>query len=126
MHTIQTTTTILTYIVIGCITGLSMGSIGIGAGLISMPLLISTGLTVKESIAIAMVMQLFPQSIPGVINYRYHIRWIPSIAVILGSAIGIYIGSFLVTKQIITEQTIYRIITIFLALSSAYFYIHHW
>ena len=54
-----------------------MGSIGIGAGLITMPLLIYGGLTIKQSVAAVMVMQLLPQSIPGVINYKKHILWLP-------------------------------------------------
>ena len=57
------------YIFIGLLTGVSMGMIGIGAGVISMPLLIYAGLSVKQSVAIGMVMQVLPQSIPGVINY---------------------------------------------------------
>ena len=52
-----------------------MGAIGIGAGVVSMQLLIYSGLGVKEAIAIGMVMQVLPQSIPGVINYWKHIIW---------------------------------------------------
>ena len=114
------------YLTIGIVTGISMGSTGMGAGLISMPLLIYSGLTIKESVAVAMVMQLFPQSIPGVINYWNNIKWIPTIFVIIGSIFGIWLGSYLVKNNILTEKIMYRIITIFLFITTIYFYLKHW
>jgi hypothetical protein len=116
----------LIYILIGSITGISMGIIGIGAGLISMPLLIYSGLSIKQSVGTAMVMQLLPQSIPGVINYWKDILWKPSILVILGSILGIWFGSYLVKNNFIKERILYRAITIFLLVSSIYFYYEHW
>ena len=116
----------LLYFIIGCITGISMGVIGIGAGLITMPLLIMSGLTVKQSVAAIMVMQLFPQSIPGVINYNDHIIWIPTIIVIIGSVFGIWLGSYMVNNGIFDENILYKIITVFLFVSSIFFYIYHW
>ena len=83
------------YTGIGCLAGISMGAIGIGAGLITMPLLIYSGLSIPESVAVIMVMQLLPQSAPGVYNYWNHILWKPTICVILGSIIGIWFGSYL-------------------------------
>ena len=114
------------YFLIGGVTGISMGSTGMGAGLISMPLLIYSGLSVKEAVAAAMVMQLFPQSIPGVINYWKSIKWLPTILVIIGSIFGIWIGSYLVKNEILTEKMMYRLITIFLFVTTIYFYIKHW
>lgn len=114
------------FFIVGSIAGVSMGSIGIGAGLITMPLLIYGGLTIKQAVGAAMVMQLLPQSIPGVINYKKHILWFPSLLVILGSIYGIWLGSNAVKKKYLTEQTLYRIITIFLFITSVYFYFTHW
>lgn len=114
------------YIIVGLLTGVSMGTIGIGAGVISMPLLIYSGLSVKQSVAVGMVMQLLPQSIPGVVNYWKDILWYPSFVVIASSVFGIWLGSYLVSKNIIKEYLLYRIITIFLFVSSIYFYIYHW
>ena len=88
------------FFIVGSIAGVSMGSIGIGAGLITMPLLIYGGLTIKQSVAAVMVMQLLPQSIPGVINYKKYILWLPSLLVILGSIYGIWLGSNAVRKII--------------------------
>ena len=114
------------YIFIGLLTGVSMGMIGIGAGVISMPLLIYAGLSVKQSVAIGMVMQVLPQSIPGVINYWKHILWYESALVVIASIFGIWLGSFMVTNHIIPEYIMYRMITVFLFLCAIYFYLFHW
>lgn len=115
----------LLYFIIGCITGISMGVIGIGAGLITMPLLILSGLTIKQSVAAIMVMQLLPQSIPGVMNYKDHIVWTPTVLVIIGSIFGIWFGSHMVKNGFLNENILYQIITAFLFLSSIYFYFNH-
>ena len=117
---------VLVYILIGCITGLSMGTTGVGAGLIAIPLLVYSGLGVKEAVATTMVMQLLPQSLPGVLHYRPHIRWVPSLLVIVGSVLGIWAGSVLVTKNHLTEKTMYRLLTLFLLFGALYFFRNHW
>lgn len=116
---------IIFYILIGLFVGLSMGTIGVGAGLLSMPLLIYSGLSIKQAIATVMVMQLLPQSLPGVLNYKDNIKLIPTLFVTGSSIIGIWIGSYLVKHNYIGEKTLYRVITIFLFLSSIYFFIKH-
>ena len=60
---------IFIYLILGLISGLFLGSIGVGAGLLTVPVLIYTGLTLKESVIIALIIQLIPQTIPGVIAY---------------------------------------------------------
>lgn len=110
---------------IGILCGLSMGSIGIGAGLVTVPLLILYGINIKTTIALIMVMQLLPQSIFGVINYWNYINWYQSFIVIFASFIGIYIGSFIVTNNYISELTLYKILTIFLIINSIYFTIKY-
>ena len=114
------------YLIIGGLAGISMGTIGIGAGLITMPLLIYSGLSIPQSVAIAMVMQLLPQSAPGVYHYWNYILWIPTILVVIGSIIGIWIGSSITSKKYVSDNTLYRIITVFLFVSAIYFYIKHW
>lgn len=110
---------------IGILCGLSMGSIGIGAGLVTVPLLIIYGINIKTAIALIMVMQLLPQSIFGVINYWNYINWYQSFIVIFASFVGIYIGSFIVTNNYISELTLYKILTIFLIINSIYFSIKY-
>ena len=106
---------------IGISAGLSMGSLGIGAGLVTVPLLILYGINFKTAIALIMVMQLLPQSIFGVINYWNYINWYQSFIVIVSSFFGIYIGSFIVTNNYISELMLYKILTIFLIINSIYF-----
>ena len=115
----------LNYILVGLITGISMGAIGIGQ-VVSMPLLIYCGLGVKQAIAIGLVMQILPLSIPGVVNYWKHILWYESFVVIAASIFGIWLGSYLVTRKIIPEYIIYRFLTIFFLICTIYLYMYHW
>jgi uncharacterized membrane protein YfcA len=111
------------YTIIGLIAGISMGTVGIGAGIISIPLLIYSGLNPQSAVGVSLVMQLLPQSLPGVIIYnrRGYIPYLPSLFVVLGSMIGILIGSLLVSNDIITEKMMYKIISIILIISSIVF-----
>ena len=113
-------------LLIGMIVGISMGATGIGAGLLSVPMLIQTGLSFKEAVSVSMLMQLLPQSVLGVKNYWTEIKWGVSLRVILSSVIGIYIGSIIVTKNIVSQAVLYKILTIFLFFSSIYFYFNFW
>tara|TARA_A100001011_G_scaffold137009_1_gene144479 strand:+ start:262 stop:639 length:378 start_codon:yes stop_codon:yes gene_type:complete len=110
---------------IGIFSGLSMGSIGIGAGLIIVPLLIFYGINIKTAIALIMVMQLLPQSIIGVINYWNYINWYQSFIIIIANFIGISIGSYMVTNNYISELILYKIFTIFLIIITIYFSIKY-
>lgn len=111
------------YTIIGLLAGVSMGTIGIGAGIISIPLLIYSGLNPQSAVGVSLVMQLLPQSLPGVIIYnrKGYIPYLPSLFVVLGSMIGILIGSLLVSKNIITEKMMYKMISIILIISSIIF-----
>jgi uncharacterized membrane protein YfcA len=111
------------YTIIGLIAGISMGTVGIGAGIISIPLLIYSGLNPQSAVGVSLVMQLLPQSLPGVIIYnrRGYIPYLPSLFVVLGYMIGILIGSLLVSNDIITEKMMYKIISIILIISSIVF-----
>ena len=45
---------------------------------------------------------------------------------LLGSIFGIWLGSYLVKNNFINEKILYRTITVFLLISSIYFYYEHW
>ena len=111
----------LLYSLIGIVVGLAMGITGIGAGILTITLLTFAGVNIKTAVAVSMVMQLLPQSIIGVYNYREHIDWPMAIVVTLASVVGIGIGSYIVAKEYISELTIYRIITVFLVVTSIVF-----
>jgi uncharacterized membrane protein YfcA len=114
---------ILIYITIGAIAGISMGIIGMGAGVITVPLLVYNGMTMKEAVGASLLMQLLPQSLPGVIMYhgRGHIDIINSLYVILGSLIGILIGSYFVLYDVITEEMTCKILTVAMILITSVF-----
>ena len=119
------------YIILGFVSGLFLGSIGVGAGLLTIPALIKTGLTIQESVVIALIVQLVPQTIPGVIAYynqkliKIDIVYI-SILIMMGSFVGVYIGSNASIKNYISNKSLYRILTIVLFISSIYLYSNYW
>ena len=119
------------YIILGFVSGLFLGSIGVGAGLLTIPVLIKTGLTIKESVVISLIVQLIPQTIPGVIAYynqkliRVDIVYIALLSM-LGSFFGVYIGANASIKNYISNKLLYRILTIVLFMSSIYLYYNYW
>ena len=119
------------YLLLGFISGLFLGSIGIGAGLLTIPVLLYTGLTIKEAVIISLIIQLVPQTIPGVIAY-YNQKMIKvdivyiALLVILGSFVGVYIGTNSSIKNYVSNRTLYRILTIVLLISTIYVYYNYW
>ena len=119
------------YIILGFVSGLFLGSIGVGAGLLTIPVLIKTGLTIKESVVISLIVQLIPQTIPGVIAY-YNYKLIKvdivyiALLIMLGSFFGVYIGANASIKNYISNKLLYRILTIVLFISSIYLYYNYW
>tara|TARA_B100000927_G_scaffold287433_1_gene280351 strand:+ start:377 stop:745 length:369 start_codon:yes stop_codon:yes gene_type:complete len=101
------------YILIGVLAGIFMGMIGMGAGIITVPLLIYTGMGLHNAVGASLLMQLLPQSLPGVLLYHHkgYINYRDSILVILGSLVGIGIGSYLIVTEYITEKMAYKILT---------------
>ena len=112
--------------IIGIITGTSLGLTGLGS-ILTVPLLIYAGMTPHETVATVLALHVFPQALPGMYLYykKGHLRLIKSLFVIIGSAIGIYIGSFINCENLISEYTLYTFISIILALSSVYIYCKH-
>ena len=102
------------YILAGLLAGVSMGVIGVGAGLISIPILIFGGMSIREAVGCSLVMQLLPQSLPGVLIYhnKKYIDWYASLIVVFASFIGITIGAVLVGNDYITEESTYKVLTI--------------
>ena len=81
-------------LIIGLITGLSIGLIGMGAGALLIPLLSLYGFSIKEAIATSLALQSVP--ITMLAAYKYYKRDLldiyKAILVIFGAIIGIYIG----------------------------------
>ena len=118
---------IIAYLVVGIISGLFTGSVGVGSGVILVPLLTQLGMSLSQSIATGLLLQLVPQSIFGVIEYYNagDIVWKNSLIVLIGSSIGIYFGAMINTKKWISNKYLYLILSITLFTSSIYIFITH-
>ena len=100
------------YFLIGALSGISMGIVGVGAGMLTIPLLIYSGLSLQESVGISLIMQLLPQSLPGVMLYYNegnitYTTIIIALFVVFGSLLGIYLGSYLVNKNYVNLKFMY-------------------
>ena len=109
------------YLLTGLISGLFLGMVGIGAALFTIPVLIMTGLTINEATIVALIIQLLPQTIPGIIMY-YNQKMIKldivyiSLLILIGSFFGVYLGTTLTLKNYISKRFLYRflVITLFI------------
>jgi uncharacterized membrane protein YfcA len=115
------------FIIIGIITGTSVGLTGIGTGVLLIPLLIYSGMNPQETVATVLALQVVPQSFPGLYLYykQGNLDFIKTFFVIIGSSIGIYIGSYINNEGLISQDTIFKLLSIMLALASAYIYGKH-
>ena len=113
---------IIVYVAIGLFTGITIGMVGIGAGILFIPLLVSYGIPVKVAVAVGLALQVVPQSLPGL--YLYYKQGLVNIPVtiwcIIGSTLGIFIGSYLYSKNYISDLTVYRILFVICICSSIY------
>jgi uncharacterized membrane protein YfcA len=112
----------LLYVIVGFITGISVGSVGIGAGSLLMPLLIMLGASVKTAVATGLAIQLLPQSLPGLWLYYQngHFDMKISFWVIIGSLIGTTYGAYLVNYNIFSEKVLYIVLFIMMVLSTIF------
>ena len=108
---------------IGALGGLSMGIIGVGAGILTIPLLILFGLNLRTAVGCALIMHLLPQTLPAVILYNKanYINYYFSILVVIGSLIGTYIGAYIVSNKYISESASHKILAVFLLIISFYY-----
>ena len=115
------------YLLIGLFNFITIGIVGIGAGILLIPLLVASGLTVQTAVATGLALQVVPQSLPGLILYhkKGHVDWWVSLYVILGSLLGVTCGAYLVNNEYIDERSIYRLLFIILFICTAYVGYHH-
>ena len=80
------------------------------------PMLLYLNIPLANAVAIGLAIQLIPQSILGVIEYHKagYLNIRNTIAVAVGSTIGIYIGSIIITRNLIPEWLIYRFLSLFM------------
>jgi uncharacterized protein len=115
------------YIIIGIITGFTIGLMGIGAGVIMIPLLISTGLSIKNAVAIGLFLQVIPQTLPA-IYMHYKNKTLPlkiAIIVTISSIFGIILGTKFLINEIIPLFYIYLLLSILLLIVSIYIFYNY-
>lgn len=112
----------IVYTMIGIITGISIGLVGIGAGVLFIPFLVSYGVPIKTAIAVGLALQLVPQSLPGFYLYYKEgfVNWFVIFWTLIGSTIGILIGSYLSTMGYVNERDIYKILFIIMVATSVH------
>ena len=108
------------YTIIGFITGISVGAVGIGAGSLLMPILIMMGIPIKTAIATGLFIQLIPQSLPGLWLYykNGHVNMKLSFWVIIGSLLGTTFGAYIINYNYISEKYMYKSLFIMMVLST--------
>jgi uncharacterized protein len=110
---------------IGIITGISIGLLGVGSGVILIPsLTLFTGIPLKEAICIGLFLQAIPQTIPGFLLYykKGYFKMYNSVILLISSFIGISIGSYINYSDMISEKHLYCLLSVFLVLSGLYTY----
>ena len=110
----------LIFVIIGLLTGISVGAVGIGAGSLLMPILILMNVPIKTAVATGLAIQLIPQTFPGLWLYykKGHFDIKISFWIIVGSLLGTTFGSYLVNSHILSEQTMYILLFIMMCLST--------
>ena len=114
----------IVYLIIGLITGITIGLMGIGAGVLMIPLLIYTGLNIKQAVAIGLFLQVIPQTIPALIMH-YNNNTLPiyeAILTTIGSLFGITLGSYILINELIPIKIIYTLLSISLIYVSIYIF----
>lgn len=108
----------LLYILIGLISGFTVGMIGLGGDILLIFLLLLCKIPIQSVIATVLFIQLVPQSLPGLLIYndQNHFRLGMSILIAFGSFIGITYGSQLATQYKLSEKASYSIMTFILIL----------
>ena len=85
----------------------------------------------NEATIIALIIQLLPQTIPGVIMY-YNQKMIKldivyiSLLILIGSFFGVYLGTTLTLKNYISKRFLYRFLVITLLISAFYISYKYW
>lgn len=117
-------------LIIGTITGVFISTIGVGAGLITIPSLVVLGMSLHRAVIITLILQLLPQTVPAVYNFWKQGEITNdlitlSLILLVGNLIGTYYGSLFHTKDILTEKQFYKILFVFLLFSAASIYFKH-
>lgn len=114
---------IMQYVLIGVVSGFTVGLLGMGV--IIIPLLVQSGLSIQQAVAIGLVLQVIPQSLPGVIMH-YKNKTLPvieSVYVVIGSIVGIMLGTYVLTSGMIPDRYLYGILSILMIVIAVHIWV---
>ena len=110
-------------LIIGAIVGL----LGIGGGILYLPLLIHYNFSFQQAVAISLFLNTIPNALPGLYLYYQHgfFDFNAGIIVASGSILGGIVGAYLGTNNYIDDKSLYRIYTILLLFTTVYMYLYY-
>lgn len=112
----------------GLLSGVIMGSIGIGGGAFLVPLLLLSGLTLQQATVVVLITQVIPQTLPALaIYYKKNVfPWKEGIIVSVGSLIGATLGAYITTHGFVKTKNLYRSFVMLLILLAAMVWWKYW
>jgi uncharacterized membrane protein YfcA len=110
-------------LIIGAIVGL----LGIGGGVLYLPLLVHYNFSFQQAVAISLFLNTIPNALPGLYLYYQHgfFDFNSAIIVASGSILGGIVGAYLGTNNYIDDKSLYRIYTILLLFTTVYMYLYY-
>lgn len=110
-------------VIIGAIIGL----IGIGGGILFLPLLVYYDFSFQQAVAISLFLNTIPNALPGLYLYYEHgfLDFNAALIVAAGSIFGGTMGAYLGTNNYIDDKSLYRIYTMFLLFTTVYMYSYY-
>lgn len=111
----------------GIVSGMAMGLIGIGGGAILMPLLMFSGLTLEQSVTIILFAQIIPQTLPAFWKYyqKGHFLFKECMVTLVGSFIGVSVGAWLATNEVIPKKILYQLMSLTLMFFAVWIWVKY-
>ena len=109
------------------IIGVIIGLIGIGGGILLLPVLVYYNFSFQQAVAISLFLNTIPNALPGLYLYYQHgfLDFNMAIIVASGSILGGIVGAYVGTNNYIDDKTLYRIYTAFLIMTALYMYCYY-
>ena len=107
--------------------GTLIGIIGIGGGVLLLPFLLYLNFTIQQAVAVTLFLSAVPNTLPALYMYYKEGFFLikPSIVTALGTIIGVIIGGYVGSKELIPKIYIYRFYTAFLLILSIYMFFYY-
>jgi uncharacterized membrane protein YfcA len=107
---------------VGVLAGYFIGLVGIGAGVIMIPLLVVNGFTLEQAVAAGLMLQLVPQSLPAIYVYwkNNHVLVRECVLLIVTSMLGMFLGACHTNSGWLSKRCLYVILVAILAATGVY------